>query len=462
MEREEIKELLYEKYIRPTEGTRDKSIGIEIEMPVVNLRGQATDYQVARGAAEALFTKYGFEKTGIDAEGNCYSATDPVTGDNLSFDCSYNNMELSFGKESDLKVLSRRFSDYVTFLNQELLRQDHCLTGMGVNPGKSVNNNSFIPVERYQMLQRYLSKSREWDAPMYFHPYVDFGAFASASQVQLDVKKENLISTLRGFSLVEPVKAVLFSNSYLPSEPGLLCVRDMLWENSTHGINPHNVGMFDEGPETIEELLEYISTTSIFCTEQDGKYFHFKPIPIVDYLERDWVEGEYLENGTYKTLKFHPEPADLQYLRTYKFEDLTYRGTIEFRSVCCQPFRDAMTVSAFHMGLMTKTAELEGLMEQDRVLYHHGYNATELRKIMNRRQWPEFIDRKGLKNLCIQVLDLAAQGLKEQHLGAEQFLEPLYERAEKLQSPARYMVEQLEQGRPMEELIRQYGTVASS
>jgi gamma-glutamylcysteine synthetase len=460
MNREEVKALLYEKYIRPTEHRSNRAIGIEIEMPVVNLQGGPTDFDVARGAAEALYAHYGFQRVGLDAEGNCYSATDPVTGDNLSFDCSYNNMELSFGAERDLKVLDQRFRDYVTFLNRQLEGHHHCLTGMGINPGRQVNHNTFIPVERYQMLQRYLSKSQDWQAPMYFHPYVDFGAFASASQVQLDVEKEHLIPTLRGFSLVEPVKAVLFSNSYLPSEPRLLCVRDMLWENSTHGINPHNVGMFDNGPESVEELLEYIATTSIFCTEREGKYLHFQPIPIVDYLNRDTVEGEYLENGVYRTLTFHPEPGDLQYLRTYKFEDLTYRGTIEFRSVCCQPFRDAMTVAAFHMGLMTKTGELMDLMDRDQVLYHHGYNATELRKLMNRRVWPDFVDRGGLKTLCTQVLDLAHQGLQEQGLGAEVYLEPLYQRAETLTSPARHMVDQLEQGTPMAQLVLEYAQTA--
>lgn len=208
------------------------------------------------------------------------------------------------------------------------------------------------------MLQRYLSKSREWAEPMYFHPYVDFGAFASASQVQLDVEKDKLLVTLRAFSLVEPVKAVLFGNAWLPKEPQLLCVRDLLWANSTHGINPHNVGMYDQVPGTIEELLEYIATTSIFCTERAGKYIHFHPVPIVEYLERDQVEGEYFEDGSCHPVTIHPEPGDIQYLRTYKFEDLTYRGTIEFRSVCCQPFRDAMTVAAFHMGLMTEVEEL--------------------------------------------------------------------------------------------------------
>ncbi|MBQ9269520.1 MAG: glutamylcysteine synthetase [Oscillospiraceae bacterium] len=456
MNRNSVRALLYEKYIAPTERPRNKAIGIEIEMPVVNLSGGPTDFSVTQAAAQGLYEQFGFACSGKDAFGQCYSATDPVTGDNLSFDCSYNNMELSFGKEQDLRILDRRFRDYVSFLNAQLRAEGHTLTGMGVNPRWDVNNNSFLPVPRYQMLQRYLSRSREWSEKMYFHPYFAFGAFASASQVQLDVQKDHLLTVLKAFSLVEPVKAVLFHNAYLSAEPELLCARDLFWENSTHGINPHNVGMYERIPETIDELLDYIATTSIFCAEREGRYLHFRPIPIVEYLETDTVEGEYLEDGAYKTMTIHPESSDLKYLRTYKFEDLTYRGTIEFRSVCCQPFSSAMSVAAFHMGLMDRAGELSELLERDDVLYHHGYNASELRKLMNRRNWPEWIDREKLTILCRSVLDLAKDGLREQGLGVEPYLEPLYHRAETLCSPARYMVEQLEAGAALNELILQY------
>jgi gamma-glutamylcysteine synthetase len=55
--------------------------------------------------------------------------------------------------------------------------------------------------------------------------------------------------------------------------------------------------------------------------------------------------GEYTENGKAYQMKFSPQPEDISYLRTFKFEDLTYRGTIEFRSSCCQPIGDVMTVA---------------------------------------------------------------------------------------------------------------------
>ena len=460
MVREEVKRHLYEKYIRPTEQVDQRFIGVEIEMPVVNLSGAATDYAVAQRAAMAAIQHFSFVPEKFDENGVCFSATEPVTGDNLSFDCAYNNLEISLGRERDIHVLQKRFQDYVSFLNQELGKSNHILTGMGVNPHYQVNRKDFIPSERYRMLERYLQKSTVWPIPMYFHNYPAFGAYASASQVQLDVDRRQLIPTLKAFSLLEPVKAVLFSNAVMESEPDLLCVRDLFWENSTHGINPHNIGMFDCPLDSVEDLLEYICTTSIFCTMRNGRYINFRPMLITDYLAQEQVTGEYYANGSYHEITFQPELGDLEHLRTYKFEDLTFRGTIEFRSACCQPFCDAMSVAAFHVGLMEQVTPLLALLEADHTIYHHGYSAAELRKIMNRRHWPKFIDRDGLKVLCQQVLDLAKSGLEQRGLQEEKFLLPLYHRVEALTSPGRAMVEAMEQGISIAELSQKYAAFA--
>ena len=454
--REEIKRELYQKYVRPTERTKKNYIGIEIEMPIAKLDGTATDYQAAQAMFLSVINQYHLIPEKYDDNGVCFSATNPETGDNFSFDCAYNNLELSLGRAYDLHAIDERFRKYVSFINAELEKTGHLLTGMGLNPNYRVNRKDFIPANRYQMLERYLQKSESWDVPMYFHPYPAFGAFASASQVQLDVNRNELLQVLLGFSLVEPIKAVLFSNSVMDEEPELLCVRDLFWENSTHGINPHNIGAFDCPLESIDDLLEYIATTSIFCTERDGHYMHFRPIPIADYLALDQVTGEYYENGNFHTLNFKPELSDLAYLRTYKFEDLTFRGTVEFRSVCCQPLKDTMTVAAFHLGLMERLSELITLMENDHVLYHHGYSCTELRRSMNKRNIPAFVDKEELKNLCFKVLRLAEDGIKSRGKGEEIYLKPLFERAETLSSPARVFIEGRESGLSLETLIRNF------
>lgn len=72
--------------------------------------------------------------------------------------------------------------------------------------------------------------SDQADTPMYFHHYPEYGMFSSASQVQLDVEYDKLILILNTLSKLEPIKAILFSNSVMLGEDeDNLCCRDMFW-----------------------------------------------------------------------------------------------------------------------------------------------------------------------------------------------------------------------------------------
>lgn len=139
-------------------------------------------------------------------------------GDLLSYDCSYNNLELSFGRETSLFAISDRFKEYYYFLQSEFGKYNYTLTGMGVNPYRIYNKNVPIPNGRYRMLYHHLHSCKNYDLPMFFHSYPEYGTFSRASQVQLDVAYDKLPITLNAFSKLEPLKAILFSNSVLLDE----------------------------------------------------------------------------------------------------------------------------------------------------------------------------------------------------------------------------------------------------
>ena len=215
--------------------------------------------------------------------------------------------------------------------------------------------------------------------------------------------------------------------------------------------------MFADGLESEEDLLSYIESTSIYCVERGDKYINFPPINIVEYFNRSQIEGEYYENGRYRKIRFEPGPEDIRYLRTFKFEDLTFRGTIEYRSICCQPIKDAMTVAAFHLGLRNRLHELYALLKSDHVIYHHGYTAGELRKMFVRKKLPSFVNKKDLFLLVEKVLRLGEEGLRERGFGEEVFLRPFFERMERRTNPAKEMLDLREQGVPLEDIILSYG-----
>ena len=458
---ETIRKAIYDKYIAPTTKERPDYIGVEIEMPVVNLSGHPVDEAVSIKTAESFIRHFGFITAGSDTAGNITSAKHEQTGDILSFDCCYSNLELSFGKAVGLFEIKDRFERYCRFLNAEFAKHGYTITGMGVNPNADINHNQPIQNERYRMLYHYLHSypQHKNEVAMRFHERPDFGTFTSASQVQLDVRYEELTDVINVFGLLEPYKALLFANSYLSDYPEFLCVRNMLWEHSMQGYNPHNVGMFGKKVSSIDELIDYIGTQSIYCTMRDGRYIDFTPLTLDEFFSRDSVEGEYFDGEKYQKISFAPEISDLEYLRTFKFEDLTFRGTIEYRSSCCQPLSEALTVAAFHTGLKEKLHELKELLENDDVIYSHGFNALELQKLLSKRSQPYFIDENRIEKQLISILDLSSEGLKQRKLGEEILLVPLYERAQRHTNPARTMLDGINNGIPMINYIEQYAAI---
>lgn len=465
MDKNEIYALLFDRYVKPTESKKTRLVGIEIELPILNMRKEPVDFDFVHDVADKFSERFNFEPVKRDENGQAFLYENNGTNDSLSFDCSYNNIELSLGCATDLHHLNERFNDYYTALNDLLEENDHKLTGMGVNPYRIYNNNIPIPTGRYRMLYHHLhSYPKYLRVPMHFHHYPEFGTFASASQVQLDVSKEELLKTIRAFTRVEPIKALIFSNSILIGEmEDIICARDMFWENSTHGINPHNVGMYEYDFYSESELLDYIASTSIYCVERGDKYINFEPVQILEYFNKDEVRGEYYDkaDGCYKEITVKPEKNDIIYLRTFKFEDLTFRGTIEFRSCCAQPVRDTMTVGAFHLGLQQKLDELDSLLENDNILYHHGYTPNELRHLFVRESYPAYLDKNDLVDLTYKVLELADSGLRARGFGEEVFLKPLYARVAQKTNPSVNMLKKIHEGISLEEIIEDYSTLSN-
>jgi gamma-glutamylcysteine synthetase len=192
---------------------------------------------------------------------------------------------------------------------------------------------------------------------------------------------------------------------------------------------------------------------------RDGKYINFTPIPLLEYFNQNQLTGEYWNGETYERITFHPQIEDLQYHRTFKFEDLTYRGTIEFRSCCCQPIADSMSVGAFHVGLITVLDQLKTLLDNDQVLYGHSMEAAKLRQAFCQGKTPEFIDEDALQSLVLSILDIARSGLEKRGLGESHFLEPLYDRAKRKSNPATDYLIALANNVPVRELVFLYAAI---
>lgn len=459
IDEEIIRNKLYSEFIKPT--NQDKNyIGIEIEIPIINLDKKAVDFNTVHEITGRFQRQYSdFKVDGTDYDGNVFALKDPKTDDIVCYDCSYNNIEFAMGREKELFTIHERFTEYYSFVKEAFEEHNHTLTGMGINPYRKYNVNEPIPSERYLMLYHHLKSVNNYsDVPMHFHKYPEYGMFSSASQVQLDVNRQNLVQTINVFSKIEPIKALLFSNSVLYGENNqYTCFRDALWEYSTHGVNPHNIGVYDVEFKDINDLQSYLESLNMYCVMRDGAYINFPSMNLLEYFSRDYVRGEIYCRGRYREIDIRPCVNDIKYLRPFKFINLTFRGTVEFRSICTQPIRDSMSVAAFHLGLKDKLDELEEIMNNDEVIYHNGYTAGELRKLLIQNRVPEFIDEAELCKLTRSIVDLAGEGLGQRGIGEEIFLKPLYERIKNHSNPGKHLIESIQNGVNIEELIRDYG-----
>lgn len=453
-----VKEQLHNCYIVPTEHKKSIYAGIEIELPIINLRCEAADFDVVHDLTRSFGSHFDFAIDKNDDAGNPLFLIDRRTGDIFTFDCSYNTLEISLGMVDNLHDANARLMLYLDFIQNYLHKQDHTVAGFGINPHQKYNNNIPIQNGRYRMLFHHLLSYKKYLGQKTFSPYPAFGMFAAASQVQLDILPGKLIQTLKVFNALEPFKSVLFANSPLDQE-GLLLARDRLWADSMHGFNPRNTGAHDPVPSTIDELLEYMLDCSIYCTERAGKYYNFTPTPLREYFTRQKITAEYFADGDYHTEDFAPVLEDLQYFRTFKFQDPTFRGTVEFRSVCSQPLRECLTTAAFHLGLIGRLDELDELLTQDSSLYGHGFSAVELRGMLNREIWPNFIELAALRKTLLNILAIAKDSLRTRGKNEEVFLTPLFDRADQLLSPAREYISRLSTGEKIETLILDYAAL---
>ena len=106
-------------------------------------------------------------------------------------------------------------------------------------------------------------------------------------------------------------------------------------------------------------FFDYLNHSAIFTAERDGQTYYFYPIQARDYLATPEIQAFTL-NGD--EVLIHPQEEDFQTHRSYQYQDLTTRGTVEFRSVCTQPLDRTFASAAFHLGLLVHLDKLEAYL----------------------------------------------------------------------------------------------------
>ena len=93
-----------------------------------------------------------------------------------------------------------------------------------------------------------------------------------------------------------------------------------------------------------DHYFSYLSETAIFTAKRSDETYYFEPIRAKDYLSTSSVKAHSIHG---EVVTIEPSEEDFKTHRSYQFQDLTIRGTIEFRSVCTQPFSSTLHQQPF-------------------------------------------------------------------------------------------------------------------
>ena len=309
-------DILKERYLTNIKENPDLYIGIELEFPIVNLEGGATDTRVTKELLARLNSDYSFIVERRDLDGNPIQLKASDSEDRILFEVSYNILEFAFEKAKIIQEVEIRFNHYLDIIQQILRKDHHELQGHGLHPFWKENDNQPVKYPRYQMLMQYLALSEKISGD-FFHRHPDYGSYICGSQVQLDVSRANFIQVINSFNQIEAAKAYFFANSELITEDFRTKIaRDRFWEESMHGFLVENVGVNPYDFKNEEDFFNYLNHTAIFNAEREGDTYYFPPIAAGEYLKQGQIKGYNLSG---RESLVSPRADDFHYHRSYQY-----------------------------------------------------------------------------------------------------------------------------------------------
>ena len=416
-------QLLKNRYLKHIKENPDLYIGIELEFPIVHIGGNPTNIEVSKELMRFLVEALDLEVERLDEEGNPIQLVEPISQDRILFEVSYTTLEFAFGRAQNIQEVEGRFQAYMKVIQRKLGEKHHAIQGWGIHPNWDINDNRPVAYPRYQMLMDYLSMGSHQESA-HLHDFPQYGAFICGSQVQLDVSTANYLRVINAFTQIESAKAFLFANSeFSGADWDTQISRDIFWEESMHGIYPENVGVNTRLFKDEDDFFDYLDHSAIFTAERDGETYYFSPIQARDYLATNEIHA-YTING--KETLLAPQEKDFQTHRSYQFQDLTTRGTVEFRSVCTQPLDRTFASAAFHLGLLVNLDKFETYLETAPFFERFGRDYKSLRRQFSKKQLTDE-ETVGIVQFSKDLLAIAEQGLEMRGQSETTYLEPLKE-----------------------------------
>lgn len=379
-----------------------RSVGVELEYPVVDEHGHPADPTLVIGAAARF-------------------------GAAVTTEMGSSTLEVRVGPVCDLHMLDKRVTVLVTELSA-MLGADGCrLLGYGLQPAARIGDIRISPGERYRQLH---------DGAVTAHDGTPWGGLlclSASSQVHVDVPVADAASVAGALNRTAALRIALLANSpWSACLPGAGQARRELFWDQAYANRPRRWGIMPPS-ETLADHARRLLETDAFLATRDGRVLRIEePVSWAELLRCGRPVTAWDVDGARHRLE--PRVTDpLEHLGaiwscTRLSPDY---GTVEDRVACAQPPGEQIANAALVLGLVERADELSGLAAalpfgswfQARVnACRHGLSAR--------------VGTVPVVALAGQLLAIAERGLSARGLAEDRFLDPLRERLADGENPA--------------------------
>ena len=401
-------------------------IGAEFELLVVDTRGRAA----ALGEVQSVFADLGEHgwKTDVDSESReLIGAVRPkaIFGfhTHVGFDTGYPILEIALAPRETLGEIE---DDYDAVLDQ-LLPLLHGrglrLLSYGIQPITPPSFRLLAPRPRYRFFVRRYGST---------HANMTIIAATQSNVNALDGRE--LVQSLNVMLALVPVQNALFENSPVwegKTDSRYRSIRPMFW----YGRNePWRVGMPPAPFASLEDYLRRIWELETFLVQRGGRTYEVEGNPPFHrYLQ---YGGNGRDVNTGRRIELEPNREDVERHNGFVWWDSRIQTPprsvyLENRVASAQPPGEELSVLAFHLGLVESASEAAAIL--DRYSWDD-LRAARLSALTHTLKGK--IGRRPIAVLAREMVDVARGGLVARGLGEERYLEPLYERIDKRESPA--------------------------
>ncbi len=447
--RSRAEELIYHHFIEKFIGKAKQYVGVEIEMPVVNLAKQPVEPEFAKAMLDLLAKRFGFRPITFTLDGFPIEAVND-NGDVFSFETSLNTIEFSMGRKKSIKEIADSFYRYLAALQELAKTHNYLICGMGTNPYAAYANATPLNTPSMMAKAEFLKKFTTHHNGEIFH------AFCAATQTHLDITLPALPDYLNLLGKLAFVDGLLFANSLpfrseqtsdwkakLPvsllkeMEKQTLCFRDTLWKL----CEAPNTEATDQMYGSVEDVVNHLMNLKIFVASDVSKGFKpIQPVKFSEYFADRENSGE-----------------DIACFRSLEPIAVSKYGTIEIRHTCTQPLAEVFIPTAFYTGISDNFQKARDLVNDFWRENKIDITNSELRRKAVCQE--TFVPHDNIYTFIDKLVAIAWEGLKKRNLGEEVYLGRLINGANSLECPAKRQIRLLKEGMGYAEIILAFSEV---